>query len=368
MCMIDLNAAFDMVDHQILLQVLQSRFGVLGSALAWFESYLQLRFCKVKVGTKFSTIRCLDCSVPEGSLAGPDLYSAYASTLQEIVPDNVGLNGFADDHSLKRSFKADNRKAEQTTISTLQNCLMNVKIWMDENRLKMNDGKTEFIMFGATKQLAKCKTSSIDVNKTVLSKSEVVKYPGTWMDCHLTFKDHIVKKCRTAMINLQQIKLIRPFLNPEACTTIMLGLVMSHLYYCNSILVGLPDVSINRMQRVQNLAAKVVLGKSKMDSTSECFSALHWLPICSRINHKILTLVHKSIMGWAPEYLQNLLVVCKPGRPGLRSALDTNLLVVPFVRCKTFAECSFSIQGPKMWNSLPEDLSSEIDTDIFKRK
>ena len=116
------------------------------------------------MGTKFSTIRSLDCSVPQGSLAGPNLYLAYTSTLQEIVPEDVCLNGFADDHSLKRSFKADDRKAEHTSISALQNCLKNVKIWMDENRLWMNDGKTEFIMFGAKTQLPKCKTTSIDVN------------------------------------------------------------------------------------------------------------------------------------------------------------------------------------------------------------
>ena len=155
------------------------------------------------MGTKFSTIRFLNCSVPQGSLAGPNLYSAYASTLQEIVPKNVCLNGFADDHSLKRSFKADDRNAEHTTISTLQNCLKNVKLWMDENRLWMNEGKTEFIMFGTKKQLAKCKITSIDENNTVVSMSEVVKYLGMWMDCNLTFKDHIVKKCRTSMINLQ---------------------------------------------------------------------------------------------------------------------------------------------------------------------
>ena len=131
MCIIDLSAAFNTVDHQILLQVLQLRFGVLGNALTWFESYLRPRFCKVKVGTRFSTIRSLDCSVPQGSLAGPNLYSAYASTLQEVVPDDVGLNGFADDHSLKRSFKADDRNAEQTIISALQDCLKNVKTWMD---------------------------------------------------------------------------------------------------------------------------------------------------------------------------------------------------------------------------------------------
>ena len=357
-----------MVDHQILLQVLQSRFGVLGSALAWIDSYLQPRFWEVNAGTKYSTNRAMDCSVPQGSLAGPNLYLAYTSTLQEIVPEEVCLNGFADDHSLKRSFKADGRKAEHTTISILQNCLKGVKLWMDENRLQMNDRKTEFIMFGAKKQLAKCTTTTIDVNNTEVSMSKVVKCLTMWMDSNLTFKDRIVKKCRTSMINIQQIKLIRPFLNSEACTTFMLGLVISHLDYCNSILAGLLDASINQIQRVQNLAAKVVLGKSNRDSAAECLSALHWLPIWSRINHKILTLIHKSLMGKAPEYLQNLLAVCRPGRPGLRSASDTNLLVVSFARCKTFAECSFSIQGPKLWNSLPDDLRSERDTDIFKRK
>ena len=67
----------------------------------------------------------------------------------------------------------------------------------------MNDGKTEFIMFGAKKQLAKCTTTSIDVNNTEVSMSKVVKYLGTWMDSNLTYKDHIVKKRRMSMINIQ---------------------------------------------------------------------------------------------------------------------------------------------------------------------
>ena len=161
------------------------------------------RYCKVNVGTKNSTNRPLECSVPQGSLAGPNLYLAFASTLQEIVPEEVCLNRFADDHSLKRSFKTDDRDAEHTTISILQNCLKDVKLWMDENRLKMNDGKTEFIMFGAKKHLTKCTTTSIDVNNTKVSMSKVIKFLGTWMESNLTFKDHIVKKCRTSMINIQ---------------------------------------------------------------------------------------------------------------------------------------------------------------------
>ena len=86
MCMIDLSAAFNMVDHQNLLQVLQSRFRLSGSALAWFDLYLQPMFYEGNVGTKYSTNRPLDCSIPQGSIVGSNLYLAYPSTLQEILP------------------------------------------------------------------------------------------------------------------------------------------------------------------------------------------------------------------------------------------------------------------------------------------
>ena len=82
---IDLLAAFDMVDHVILLDVLQKRFGIEGVALSWFDNYLHPHFCKVNVGKAYSSSRELECCVPQGSCAGPILYTAYASTLELVV-------------------------------------------------------------------------------------------------------------------------------------------------------------------------------------------------------------------------------------------------------------------------------------------
>ena len=80
---------------------------------------------------------------------------------------------------------------------------------MDENRLEMNSNKTEFIMFGSKAQLSKCNTMSLTVNGSVIPKLDIIRQLGAWLDSNLNFKHHIVVKCRSAMLNLQRIKLVR---------------------------------------------------------------------------------------------------------------------------------------------------------------
>ena len=102
---IDLSAAFDTVDNDILISVLETKFGVKGKALDWYKSYLNDRTCKVNVGKEYSTPRELLFSVPQGSCGRPTLYLAYSSTIREVIPDNtISLHGFADDYALDRNF------------------------------------------------------------------------------------------------------------------------------------------------------------------------------------------------------------------------------------------------------------------------
>ena len=148
----------------------------------------------MKIREAYSSKQQLACSVPQGSLGGPSLYTVYASTMQSVVPGEIDLHGFVDDHVLKSSFKASSRVTEKESVSSLESTLVNVKTWMDQNRLKMNDGKTEFIMFASKKQLEKCVTTSIDVNGTTVNCSPIIKYLGVWLDQHMQLRDHIVKK------------------------------------------------------------------------------------------------------------------------------------------------------------------------------
>ena len=94
---------------------------------------------------------------------------------------------------------------------------------------------------------------------------------------------------------------------------------------------------------------------------------LHWLPIRQRIDHTVLTMVYHCLNNEVPEYLKDLLTPIPCGREGLRSAAQYQRLLVPFIKCKTFAERSFSIRGSKLWNTLPNYIKQASNMDMFKK-
>ena len=138
--------------------------------------------------------------MPQGLCAGLVLYSAYASTLQEVIPDLDGSSstykpidhhGFVDDHVYKKLFVAKSRTDETNTMVELENCVSRIKNWMDGNRLKMNDSKTEFIMFGSRMMLTRCTTTDMNINGTSVKGENIIRYLGAWLDSVLSFKHHV---------------------------------------------------------------------------------------------------------------------------------------------------------------------------------
>ena len=170
------------------------------------------------------------------------------------------------------------------------------------------------------------------------------------------------------MLNFQKIKIIRPSLTVDAAHTLVSSLVTSHLDYCNAIFSGLPEYLLNHLQKVQNAAAKLVLGMKKHDSVIAALTTLHWLPIRARIDFKILTLVHKCLSGNAPSYLIDMLVPLGVNHEGLRSNNVVKCLLIPRTYRKTFADRAFSVYGPKRWNQLPHELRATENLDEFKAK
>ena len=104
----------------------------------------------------------------------------------------------------------------------------------------------------------------VDMNGMEVTRSECICYLGAWLDQYMSLKCHITKKHTNAMLSFQQIELIQKYLTKVAATTLVLGLVISHLDYCNSILYGLPDCDINKFQQIQNISAKLVLKWKKV--------------------------------------------------------------------------------------------------------
>ena len=365
---LDLSAAFDTVDHEVLLSILSNKYGIKGKALKWFDQYLRPRSFKVTVNGVYSKDKDLMVSVPQGSCVGANIFNLYCSPLQDVAPDDLQLSGFADDHSVRKAFKAGNTNEEINTISKLESCLLSIKQWMDQARLKMNPSKTEFIYFGNAPQLLKCTIDSINVAGDLILRSDIIRYLGVWLNATLNFKLHVTKKCKAAMINFIRIRGICHLLTDEAASSLVLSLCVSHLDYCNAALYGLPDITIGRMQRVQNMCACLVLRRSKWDSAMACLAKLHWLPIRQHITFKICVLTYKLLCEQGPKYLQVMLQYKhNTSIRTLRSNLDHSLLVIPCTKCKTFASRSFSVAVPTLWNCLPRCLRQSATLLSFKR-
>ncbi len=133
----------------------------------------------------------------------------------------------------------------------------------------------------------------------------------------------------------------------------------SRLDYCNAFLGGCSARLINKLQLVQNAAARVLTRTRKYDHISPVLSTLHWLPIKHRIDFKILLMTYKALNGLSPQYLSELLSHCIPPRP-LRSQ-NSGRLIIPRISKSTAGGRSFSYLAPKLWNNLPNTVR-EADT------
>ena len=171
--------------------------------------------------------------------------------------------------------------------------------------------------------------------------SKTIKLLGAWLDKYLSFKSHKNIQCKTAMYNLQHIHNIRKVLSVGACKTLVHGLVTSHLDYVNALYYGLTESDLKELQQVQNAAVRVILGTTQRDSIVMYLKELHWLPIKHRVQHKLLTLVYRCLIGEAPQYLQELLVEQLCYTQGLRSNNTYKRVMVPKTKRKTFTDRSF---------------------------
>ena len=230
----DLSVAFDTVSHELLLTVLREQFGINDVAINWYENYLKPRCFKVCINGKYSAQKTMDFSVPQGSNQGAYLFICYASTLNKIVPKSLTLNGFADDHSIRKSFRPTAPKTnsssvhtdEDDTITIMQHSMLDIKSWMDAVKLKLYKTKTELIYFGGKHQLAKTLRDTIEINGKTIQCTNKIKYLGGYLDSPLTFKDHIIAKSKAATINIIKIKNIRKYLNQDTCHKLVISLVL----------------------------------------------------------------------------------------------------------------------------------------------
>ena len=330
--MLDLSAAFDVIDHHILYERLEYSYGIRDDALSWFQSYLTGRSQCVAIGSRTSSAKYLTFGVPQGSVLGPRKYCLYSKPIGEICcRHNMLYHCYADDTQVYMVIRPSD---SWENISTkLESCLADICSWMSANKLKLIQDKTELIVFSSKQNPESRQAFILKVGACTVKAASAVKNLGVFFDSSLTMEKQVNAVSKVCYHQIRNIGCIRQYITTDACKTLVNSLVTSRLDYGNALLHGIPKGLTSRLQRLQNRAARLITRIRKMEHITPVLKTLHWLPISYRSQYKLMMYTYRALNDTAPVYLKELVVPYQPTR-SLRSASE-NLLTVPRTRTST---------------------------------
>ena len=365
--LLDLSAAFDTIDHTILLQRLEQHVGLTATALQWVRSYLHGRTQAVHIEDSVSKQVPLSIGVPQGSVLGPLLFLVYILPLKALIDRHVILrHGFADDTQLYSPLPRRDITARRNRVERMEGCIAELREWMCTNKLKLNDEKTECMVISG-KNSKPVQDISIKIGDVTINPASTAQNLGATLDRELSMQAQVNRVIKSVYYHLRRVAHIRRHLTQESCATVIHAMVTSRLDFHNGLLAGAPEKSLSRLQVAQNNAARLLTGTNRRAHMTPVLSHLHWLPVRHRVTFKILMMVHKLLhSSTSPHYLRELLTVYHPRR-ALRSASDQWTLTVPRA-ARQYGSRSFQVHGAKLWNDLPADLREPQSTQTFKRK
>jgi hypothetical protein len=360
--LLDMSAAFDTVDHGLLLKKLEV-MGITDKALEWMMVYLNDRiFSTIACGVKSKPLP-LQMGVPQGSVLGPLLFTVYIRDLGEIIQrTDVKYSIYADDvqllvHSLPSKFTEGVKRIEET--------LSNIEDYTSNNFLQLNSMKTEFIAFGTKEQIKKIPSQVISVNGNEFALKSTVRNLGVLMDSNLKFNQQVNTICRTAYSHLRSLHRLRNSLTNGQMARFVSSLVLSRIDCFPAVLFGIDGVQSKKLQRVIKSSFRLTYKRKKYDKISGEMWKRGWLSVDQRITLRLLIIIWTTLKTGLPKYLFSLLSTSTNAHTlNLRSQSRGELIAQS--SSTTIGKRSFMVAAPSLWRSIPTEIRMKKDKGSFR--
>ena len=361
---IDLKKAFDTVDHDILLRKLNF-CGLKGKELSWFRSYLTDRRQCCKVNGRISATDSITCGVPQGSCLGPLLFLVYINDLPSCLKNSL-VSMHADDTSIYYASESVS-EINQAVNADLEA----LKGWLEGNKLSLNVAKTDAMIIGSNGKLRKI--DSVDSTKPQfkigsedIKLVKEVKYLGVQVDHQLKWTSQLALTTNKISRGIGMLRYAKQYLPLSTVKTMYKSLVEPYFRYCCPVWGNAGVTVIEKLQKLQNRAAKLVTN-SPFDATAlPVIRALQWPTVRELIDFESQKIVFRSLKGDAPSYMKDMFTrVNNSTARSLRNAeVDLRL---PLLKSAGGQKC-FSYRGAKLWNSLGTDAKNSSTLRAFKRE
>lgn len=357
--LLDFSAAFDVIDHNLLLDKL-SCYGFLSSAVTWMKSYLSNRSQRVFFNGSLSDIKHVHSGIPQGSCLGPLLFTIFTNDLP-LVLDRANVSMYADDTTLYMS--ATN--VDDLSVA-LNKELQLISDWVVNNRMVLNISKTKSIVFGSHYRLKSNPKLNLSLRGLGIEQVDETKLLGITLDSHLSWSTHIENITKKMGRGLSMIRRCAELLTPTSAVQVIQALVLSHLDYCPAVWSSAAKKDLGKLQIAQNKAARLALRCKSRSNILNMHQNLSWLMVEHRLAASLTLFFRNICLKKKPNCLHKLIYYTSNRHSYTTRHVVMGRFTVPRPRSNAMRR-TVMYRAMSFWNSLPLEITEIKGKMHFKK-